>query len=74
LPVGVEAGSYELRILDTELKTRLTAPATANMKNFETIIETRMDLQKLSPGKYTLAIRRAGDDWRQYPLWIDQVK
>jgi hypothetical protein len=71
LPVGVETGSYELRILDTELKTKLTAPATANMKNFETIIETQMDLQALSPGKYTLAIRRAGEDWRQYALWID---
>lgn len=74
LPVGVETGSYELRILDTELKTRLTAPATANMKNSETIIETELDLQALSPGKYTLAIRRAGDDWRQYPLWIDPKK
>ena len=74
LPVGVETGSYELRILDTELKTRLAAPATANMKNFETIIETEMDLQALSPGKYTLAIRRAGEDWRQYPLWIDPMK
>jgi len=74
LPVGVETGSYELRILDTELKTRLAAPATANMKNFETIIETEMDLQALSPGKYTLAIRRAGEEWRQYPLWIDPMK
>jgi hypothetical protein len=74
LPVGVETGSYELRILDPELKTRLSAPATANIKNFETIIETEMDLQALSPGKYTLAIRRAGEDWRQYPLWIDPMK
>jgi hypothetical protein len=44
------------------------------MKSFETIIETEMDLQALSPGKYTLAIRRAGEDWRQYPLWIDPMK
>jgi hypothetical protein len=74
MPVGVEPGPYELRILDSELKTRVNTTATAKLENFQTTIQTTMDLQVLPPGKYTLAIRRSGDDWRQYPLLIDPLK
>ena len=74
LPVGVEPGPYELRILDSDLKTRVSTAATAELKNFQTTIRTTMDLQSLPSGKYTLAMRRAGDDWRQYPLLIDPAK
>ena len=74
LPVGVEPGPYELRILDSDLKTRVNASASAKLENFQTTIQTTIDLQAMAPGKYTLAIRRTGDDWRQYPLFIDPVK
>ena len=70
LPVGVEPGPFELRILDSDLKTRVSTAASAKLENFQTSIQTTMDLQALPPGKYMLAMRRAGDDWRQYPLFI----
>ena len=74
LPVGVEPGPYELRILDSELKTRVNTTGVAKLENFQTTIQTTMDLQALPPGKYTLAMRRTGDDWRQYPLLIYPFK
>lgn len=70
LPVGTEPGQYEFRILDSELKTRVIAAAAAKIENFETTVLVRMDLTALMPGKYTLAMRRTGDDWRHYPLLI----
>lgn len=74
LPVGVEPGPYEIRILDSELKTRVNTTGIAKIENFQTMIQTTMDLQALPPGKYTLAMRRPGDDWRQYPLLICPFK
>ena len=70
LPVGTEPGPYEFRILDSELKTRVSAAAAATIENFETTVRVTMDLTALMPGKYTLAMRRTGDDWRHYPLLI----
>jgi hypothetical protein len=74
LPVGVEPGPYELRILDSDLKTRVSTAASAKLGNFQTTIQTTMNLQALPIGKYMLAMRRAGDDWRQYPLFIGPAK
>ncbi len=74
LPVGAEPGSYELRILNSELKTLLSSTVTLSIRNFEAIIETEMDLQDLSPGQYTLALRHMGEGWREYPLFIDPLK
>jgi hypothetical protein len=71
LPVGVEPGPYEIRILDSELKTRATASANAQLENFQTVIHTRLDLAGLSPGRYTLMMRRPGADWRQFPLIVE---
>jgi len=74
LPVGVEPGPYELRVLDSDLKTRVSTNSDARLENYQTTIHTTMDLVALPPGKYMLAMRRAGDDWRQYPLFIDVRK
>ena len=71
LPIGVEPGPYEIRILDSELKSRATASANAQIENFQTVIHTRLDLDGLAPGKYTLMMRRSGADWRQFPLLIE---
>ena len=71
LPVGVEPAPYEIRVLDSELRIRATASGTAKMENFEAVIRTRIDLGGLPPGRYTLLMRRPGEDWRQFPLIID---
>ena len=73
LPVGVEPGPYEIRVLDSELKTRASATANAEIENFQTVIHTRLDLEGLAPGKYTLLMRRPAEDWRQFPLVVEQA-
>ena len=71
LPVGVEPGPYEIRILDSELRTRANASGSAKLENFEAVIRTRLDLRGLTPGRYTLLMRRPGEEWREFPLIIE---
>jgi hypothetical protein len=54
-----------------ELKTRANASANAQIENFQTVIHTRLNLEGLAPGKYTLMMRRPAEDWRQFPLLIE---
>ena len=72
LAVGVEPAPYEIRVLDSELRTRANASGSAKLEKFETVIRTRLDLGGLTPGKgYTLLMRRPAEDWRQFPLIIE---
>ncbi|MBV8844243.1 MAG: hypothetical protein JO307_15660 [Bryobacterales bacterium] len=71
MPVGFEPGPCEIRILDSELKTRSSASGNAQLEDFQTVIHTRLDLDGLAPGRYTLMMRHPGADWRQFPLLIE---
>jgi hypothetical protein len=68
LPVGSDTGQYELRLLNEALTPEMSASVTAQMKDFSTVIETDLDVAALRPGKYMLALRRDGEDWRLYPI------
>jgi hypothetical protein len=70
LPVGSEPGSYEVQILDSDLKSRASASASAAIRNFITTLQTTIDLHSLPAGAYQLALRREGEDWRLYPAKI----
>jgi hypothetical protein len=67
LPVGSEPGTYEVQVLDSELRSRVTASGQAEIKNYITTLQTTLDLQSLPPGVYQLALRRQGDEWRMFP-------
>ena len=71
LPVGVEAAPYEIRILDSELRTRANASGDAKLEDYQAVIRTRLDLGGLAPGRYTLLMRRPGGDWREFPLIVE---
>ena len=71
LPVGSEAGAYEVQILDTGLKPRASAAGDAEVRNFVTTLRTALDLQSLSPGRYQLAIRRDGEERQLFPRRLD---
>ena len=68
LPVGLEEGRYDLRVMDDQFQTRLTQPVSATFSNHVVKIDTSLDLTSLSAGRYVLAIRPAGEDWRTFPL------
>jgi hypothetical protein len=70
LPVGSEPGSYDVQILDGDLKSRGGATGTAAIADFITTLRVRLNLQQIAPGPYQLAVRRHGDSWRMFPAVV----
>lgn len=70
LPVGSEPGSYDVQILDADLKSRGGATGTAAITDFITTLSVRLNLQQIAPGPYQLAVRRRGDSWRMFPAVV----
>lgn len=70
LPVGYEPGEYEMQVLDAEFQVRASAKGTAAIRDFVTTLEASLDLSALSPGRYRLAVRRQGAEWRLFPTTL----
>ncbi|MGE3511087.1 MAG: hypothetical protein AB7N65_19620 [Vicinamibacterales bacterium] len=70
LPVGSEPGSYDVQLLDGQLRSKGEATGTATIADFVTTLNVRLDLQQLAPGAYQLAVRRQGDNWRMFPAVV----
>jgi len=71
LPVGVEEGVYQI-----ELRTRsniavLTSAGTAAWHEGAETLTTTLDFRSVTPGEYTLAIRKGTSAWRLYPVIFD---
>ena len=70
LPVGASPGVYEIRILDKDLTARATAKGSADIRDFVTTLEARIDASALAPGDYQLTLRREGGEWQMFPLRV----
>lgn len=70
LPVGSEPGAYDVQVLDSDLRSRGEATGTAAVTDFATTLNVRLDLQRLVPAVYQLAVRRQGDSWRMFPARV----
>jgi hypothetical protein len=70
LPVGLDAGRYDLRLMDDQFQQRLTETVSATFSDHVVRIDTKLDLRSLPPGRYVLALRPAGEDWRTFPLVV----
>lgn len=70
LPVGSEPGSYDVQLLNGELRSKSEATGTAVITDFVTTLNVRLNLLSLTPGAYQLAVRRQGDSWRMFPAVI----
>lgn len=66
LPVGAEPGTYDVQLLDSDLRSRSAATGEGAIEDFVTTVRVRLDLQGLTPGPYQLALRRQGDSWRMF--------
>jgi hypothetical protein len=71
LPVGSEEGRYELRIMNSDLQTVLTQNVEAKLAEQVVTISTDLDLRSFQPGRYSLALRPSGGDWRTYPMTVE---
>jgi len=70
LPVGSSPGDYDVRILDRDLRARVTARGSAEIRNFITTLEAVIDVSALEAGDYQLTLRRDGGEWQMFPLRV----
>lgn len=70
LPVASEAGEYSLTLLDGSLAPQVTSNPSAKLIDGVTSMSTELDLSGLSPGRYTLALKREPEDWRYFPVLV----
>jgi hypothetical protein len=70
LPVGSEAGSYDVEIRKPNQAPTRTAKAQATIENGITTLPINMDTNSIQPGEYEFAWRLADFSWRHYPILI----
>ena len=70
LPVGASPGTYEIRILDRDLRARVTTSGSAEIKDYVTTLEAAIDATALEPGEYQLTLRRERGEWQMFPLRV----
>ena len=70
LPAGSAPGAYDMQVLDASSRQETSASGQAEIRNFMTILEARIDLRSTTPGEYQLALRRPGEDWHLYPARV----
>jgi hypothetical protein len=71
LPTGSEPGSYEVEIRDSNATVRASARCDGELRNYVSTLEVAVSLADLSPGAYSLAVRRDGNDWQQFPIRLE---
>ena len=70
LPVGSSPGSYEVRILDGDLRVRASAKGSAEIHNYVTTLEAALDLSAVDVGDYQLTLKLEGGEWQIFPLRV----
>jgi hypothetical protein len=71
LPVGSDAGDYDVQVLDASLTSRASGAGSASINNFVATLHTTLDLASLDAGSsYQLALRRSGQEWQMFPARI----
>jgi hypothetical protein len=71
LPIGSE-GKYECQLLRTgQSVPLLRTSGEAVLENHDVVLNLSVELRKLTPGRYSLALRREGSEWVFYPLALE---
>ena len=68
LPVGYEAGEYEVQLLDSNLASKGSTRGSAAIRDYVATLEADLQTGDLAPGPYQLAIRRQGESWQMFPV------
>lgn len=73
LPLGLDAGDYEIRLENSVGITSLSKHAIGRVKSDDgiTAIELEIDLAKATRGNFSLMIRPPGASWRTYPVVVE---
>jgi len=67
LPLGAEAGTYEVQLRDDAVSVRTASTGEAEIKESLTTLHVPLDTSNLPAGAYQLEIRLAGGEWRRVP-------
>ncbi len=70
LPLGAEAGPYELQVRDTR-SVRVAATGVAELQDSVTTLRVELDTAEVLPGPYRLEVRRAGGEWLSVPATLE---
>jgi hypothetical protein len=71
LPVGSEAGNYDVQVMTELGKSLVTATGPAVIrKDGVTALKVKLDITKLNPGSYVLSVGRPGAAANSYPLLV----
>lgn len=70
LPVGSEAGNYEVQVVQEPNKIVRSASGAAELVDGLTALNVRLDLGQYSPGPSFLLLRRAGQSWARYAVFL----
>jgi hypothetical protein len=68
LPSGSQTGNYEVQVSTESGKPLVNAIGNAAIENGVIVMKARVDLSKIDPGNYLLAIGHPGMERRSYPL------
>src|SRR5207248_10519710 len=67
LPIGSEAGLYEVEIRGSDEQPIRTAKGEAKIESGITKLSIDVDTRSIRPGEYAFAWRPVDFEWRQYP-------
>lgn len=70
LPVGSEAGKYEVQVFPKLGKAVVTATGSAVIQDGITVLKVRLDTLRLNPGNYVLGIGQPGEATNFYPFLV----
>lgn len=70
LPFASKAGTYEIQLLKAVDQPLLSTSGEARVEGGTTLLKTRVDLSRLTAGRYLLGVRRQPADWTFYPAEI----
>ncbi len=70
LPVGSEAGRYDLQLRDALSTAVASATGEAQIVDFVTTLRATFETGALAPGAYELAVRREDGDWRVFGVEV----
>ncbi len=70
LPVGSDEGTYEVRILDGQLRPMMSGSASTTFTDHVASLSVTFDFSSLTPGAYVLGVNGPKSDWRSYPIAV----
>jgi hypothetical protein len=71
LPLGSEDGQYSVQFRNNAGKIAVQSTGTAKWDGTTETLSARIDLRRIEPGQYTVALRNGNSSWRQYSVFVD---